>query len=97
MCDERKIYGFITKDGEHVNLMPDATWGNPIQPVYDDGGVEPCDVQYFDNASQADWYRHSLRERCLEYAEDLDKLSITWLTQSFLDTGNYQLVKAVCD
>ena len=94
--EERKIYGFINADGEHVNLSLTA-FGNPIIPVIATDSLEPTEVQYFDSATQADWFRYSLRERNLEYAEELDALSITWITQSFLDKGYYNLVRANCD
>ena len=94
--DERKLYGFVDEGGQHVNLSL-AAFGNPIVPVLGGGGLEPEEVQFFDSPSQADWFRYSLRERNLEYAQELDALSITWITQEFLNSGHYKLVRANCD
>lgn len=92
--EEKKLYGFINEANQHVNLsMRSCYFGNPIVPVLDTGGVEPVEVQFFVSASAANDFLCGMKQYLPQYEEEFDKLSLTWITQEFLNTGNYALVK----
>ena len=94
-----KIYGFINAEGRHVNLAYRTLGNDPIDVVEDDVDcpLEPIELQYFDSEEQAEWYFHSVLNRYLDFSDELYKLELVELEDSYIQSNHFKLVAGVND
>lgn len=82
------LYLFMDENGNFYNLENTSPY-QPVILVKPNKDTLPK-LQCFLSASDADYYRHEMRNRFLEFADDFDNLLLTWRTNAWFEAAGYE-------